>query len=481
MSRLIHEDRRAFLRRMQAVLVGGTAFALLPQLHLMGQALAAEPLPGDDYKALVCVFLFGGSDSYNMLIPRDGGEYQAYLASRGGVYDAATNPTGLAYAQDALVPVVDANGKAWGLNPACSAMRPLFEAGELAFLANVGPLVEPVSKADVINQRKRLPTNLYSHNDQQRSWMRGQADNPSAMGWGGLLADYMRASNTGLQVLSPSISIAGNNLFQAGRSTAPFALSSAGPPILSRFRDDGSNTDRIRHEALRVIVETAYSPVLQDSFGVIGESAIVLNGELRSVLDPANGGDIATVFPPGNLAAQLRMVARMIKAGRGPAVGHRRQVYFVSLGGFDTHQNQMAANGHGALLGQLAGSLAAFREALAEIGALQATTTFTMSDFGRTLNSNGNGTDHGWGGVHLMMGASAANGGALRGRQVWGQYPLLELDGADSVGRGRMVPTTSVNQMGATLAQWFGVPASGLDAIFPGLGNFNQKTLGFLG
>ena len=187
------------------------------------------------------------------------------------------------------------------------------------------------------------------------------------------------------------------------------------------------------------------------------------------------------MFPAGNLASQLRMVARMIKASRGPAIGHRRQVYFASLGGFDTHQNQMAANGHGALLGQLADSLAAFREALAEIGALQNTTTFTMSDFGRTLNSNGNGTDHGWGGVHLLMGASATNGGALRGRQVWGNYPVLELDGADAVGRGRMVPTTSVNQMGATLAQWFGVSPTGLEAIFPGLGNFNQPRLGFLG
>lgn len=481
MSRQFREDRRAFLRRMQAVLAGGTAFALLPQLHLISQAMAAEPLPGNDYKALVCIFLFGGSDSFNMLVPRESGEYQAYLASRGGVYDAATNPTGLAYAQEALVPVVDANGKAWGLNPACSAMRPLFEAGELSFLANVGPLVEPVTKADVVNQLKRLPINLYSHNDQQRLWMRGQAESASGTGWGGLLADYMAASNTGLQALSPSISIAGNNLFQAGRSTAPFAMSSGGPPVLTRFRDDGSTNDRIRQDALRALVEAQYAPVLQDSFGLIGESAIVLNGELRRVLDPTNGGDIATVFPGGNLAAQLRMVARMIKAGRSPAIGHRRQVYFVSLGGFDTHQNQMAANGHGALLGQLADALAAFRTALAEIGALEATTTFTMSDFGRTLNSNGNGTDHGWGGVHVLMGASAANGGALHGRRVWGQYPVLELDGVDAVGRGRMVPTTSVNQMGATLAQWFGVSASGLEAIFPGLGNFNQQTLGFLG
>lgn len=480
MTRIFREDRRAFLRRTQALLAGGLAYAMLPQLQLVGQAMAAEPLPGNDYKALVCIFLFGGSDSFNMLIPHDAAEYQAYSISRGGTYDPASNPTGLAYARDALATMVDADGKTWGLNPACAAMTPLFERGELAFLANVGPLVEPVSKTDVLNALRPLPINLYSHNDQQRQWMRGHADNPSAQGWGGLLSDYVEAANTGLQVLSPSISIAGNNLFQTGRNTLPFVLSSGGPPVLSHFRDDGGNADRIRHEALRAVVDAAYAPVMEDSYALLGQSALTLNGELGTVLDPAHGGDIATVFPDGGLAAQLRMVARMIKASRGPAIGHRRQVYFVSLGGFDTHQNQMDANGHGALLGQLAGSLVAFREALAEIGALDSTMTFSMSDFGRTLNSNGNGSDHGWGGVQLVMGNAAANGGALHGRRVWGGYPLLELDGEQATGRGRMVPTTSVNQMGATLAQWFGVSASGLDAIFPGLGNFDQRTIGFL-
>ena len=175
------------------------------------------------------------------------------------------------------------------------------------------------------------------------------------------------------------------------------------------------------------------------------------------------------------------MVARMIKAARTSAINHRRQIYYVSMGGYDTHQNQMAANGHGQLLRQLSEGLAAFRTALAEVGALNDTTTFTMSDFGRTLNSNGNGTDHGWGGVQLVMGGAAANGGALRGQQVWGSYPLLELDGAQAVGRGRMVPTMSGSQMGATLAQWFGLPAGEVGTIFPGIENFSSSKLGFLG
>ncbi|GAA5070820.1 DUF1501 domain-containing protein [Lysobacter panacisoli] len=482
MTRSHREDRRNFLRRVQAIVAGGAAYALMPQLELVGRAMAAEPLPGNDYRALVCIFLFGGSDSFNMLVPYDSGEHQTYLTSRGGVYDATTNPFGLGYSLDQLVPVTDTQGKTWGLNPGCAAMKPLFDAGELAFLANIGPLVEPLTKDDVTRRLKRLPPYLYSHNDQQKLWMRGHTNRNGTTGWGGLLADRMEASNTGaLSALPPSISIAGSNLFQFGQTTLPFAMSSGGPAAINRFRNDGSNADRIRAESLRALVEASYQPILQDQYAVIGDSAINLNDSLRVALNPANGGDIVTQFPAGGLASQLRMVARMIKASRTASIGHRRQIYYCSLGGFDTHQNQMAANGHAALLKQLADSLAAFRAALAEIGALNDTTAFTMSDFGRTLNSNGNGTDHGWGGVQLVMGGAAANGGALRGGQVWGSYPLLELDGAQAVGRGRMVPTISVNQMGATLAQWFGLPAGEVGAIFPGIENFAQPRLGFLG
>lgn len=480
MTRSIREDRRRFLRRVQAVVAGGAAYALMPQLELVGRAFAAEPLPGNDYRALVCIFLFGGSDSFNMLIPHDAVEHAAYLTSRGGVYEATTNPFGLGIARDTLVQVADTSGKTWGLHPECASMKPLFDAGELAFLANIGPLVEPLTKDDVTRRLKRLPPYLYSHNDQQKLWMRGHSARSGTSGWGGMLGDRVEASNLGLQALPPSISIAGSNLFQIGQTTLPFAMSSGGAATINRFRNDGSNADRIRSESLRALVESAYQPIMQDQYAVIGDSAINLNDTLRVALNPTNGGDITTVFPAGGLASQLRMVARMIKASRTSAINHRRQIYYVSMGGFDTHQNQMAANGHGALLRQLGDSLAAFRAALAEIGSLNDTTTFTMSDFGRTLNSNGNGTDHGWGGVQLVMGGAAANGGAMRGGQVWGGYPLLELDGVQAVGRGRMVPTTSVNQLGATLAQWFGLPASEVGAIFPGIENFAQQRLDFL-
>lgn len=477
MSHIIREDRRDFLRKLQVLLAGGAAVSLLPQLELVGRALAQTP--GNDYRALVCIFLFGGNDSFNMLIPYDSAEYGLYNTSRGGVHDPASNPLGLGIARDQLVRVTDTAGKTWGLHPSCSTMKPLFDRGELAFLANVGPLAVPVTKQEVTGRQKPLPPYLYSHNDQQRLWMRGHAERPTSTGWGGLTADRIRALNVGLASLPPSISIAGNNLFQFGQSTLPFAMSSGGPPPINRFTT-GNTVDRIRRDALRALVEAQYAPVMQDQYGVIAESAIDLSDALGMALNPANGGDIATVFPAGSLSSQMRMIARMIKVSRTSAINHRRQIYFASQGGYDTHQNQMAANGHGALLGQLSGTLSAFREALVEIGALNAVTSFTMSDFGRTLNSNGNGTDHGWGGVQLVMGGAAASGGSLRGRQVLGGYPLLELDGAQALGRGRMVPTTSVNQMGATLSQWLGASPGDLSTIFPGLENFSPLRLGFL-
>ena len=310
MSRPIREDRRAFLRRVQAVIAGGAAYALMPQLELVGRAFAAEPLPGNDYKALVCIFLFGGSDSFNMLIPHDSAEHATYLTSRGGVFEATSNPFGLGYARDTLVQVADTNGKTWGLNPSCAAMKPLFDAGELSFLANVGSLTVPLTKEDVTKRLKTLPPYLYSHNDQQKQWMRGHTNRSGLTGWGGLLGDRAEASNLGLQALPPSISLAGSNLFQFGRTTLPFAMSSGGATTINRFRNNGSNADRIRYESLRGIIESSHSPILQDQYAVIGESAIDLNDTLRVTLGPAHGGEIATVLilsTPRQACAALTM------------------------------------------------------------------------------------------------------------------------------------------------------------------------------
>lgn len=484
MSHSIRHDRRAFLRNLQAVLAGGAAFSLLPQLELVGRAIAASGT-GDGYRALVCIFLYGGNDSFNMLIPYDNAEYNIYDTSRGGVYDPNSNPFGLGIARDQLAQITDTQGKQWGLHPACTEMQPLFNSGELAFIANVGPLIEPVTKSDVVNGRKPLPPYLYSHGDQQPQWMRGYSGSTFATtGWGGLTADSISTLNAGgLAGLPPSITLDGNNQFELGELTLQYALSTSGPETLDRFRNDiGRGGDQTRRDALEALIQAQYTPVMQDQYGVVGESALFLNDALGTALDPNNDGDITTVFPPTYFASQLRMIARMIKASQTPALGQCRQIYFAGLGGFDTHTAQMSDQyGHAEYLGQLSGALSAFRAALAEIGALNDVATFTMSDFGRTLNSNGDGTDHAWGSVQLVMGGATANGGSLQGGQVWGSYPLLELDGAQTLSRGEMIPTTSVQQMGSALSYWLGATDSDNSVIFPGIENFSPQRLGFLG
>ena len=477
-------DRRRFLQGLGALVAGGTASALFPQLQLMGHALAATPSAGE-YRALVCIFLFGGNDSYNMLIPHAQGEYDVYSRSRGGVYDATANPFGLGIARDNLATVSDTAGKSWGLHPAFAAAKPLFDAGEMAFVANVGSLVQPVRKPEVgYPGGKPLPPYLYSHNDQQRQWMRGHSTGTrTANGWGGLAGDRIKSLNTGPTALPPTISIFGNNLYQSGASVLPYAISSAGPSELARMSASATavRADTIRLEALNELLNAGQPQVMQGRYAGLGKASIGVNGALRTALDPVNGGDIATAFPATSLAAQLRMIARMVKVSRSSTIGHTRQIFFAGMGGFDTHDNQMEPTRHATLLSQLAGAMVAFRAGLQEIGMLNQVSTFTMSDFGRTLNSNGNGTDHGWGGVQMVMGGAAANGGSLQGRRIWGDYPLLELDGDQSMGRGRMIPTTSIQQYGATMATWLGVPDGDLATIFPGLGNFAAPRLGLLG
>lgn len=476
MNNLTNKSRRNFLRNLQYVLAGGAATAMLPQLELVGRAMALSPAALTGYRATVCIFLLGGSDSFNMLIPHVKEEHDQYLTARGGVH-GSNNGNGLGIARDALLQITDTAGKTWGLNPACTQMKSLFDSGELAFLANAGTLIQPITKTEFQARSKAYPQSLYSHNDQQRMWMMGHSTNLNgARGWAGECADRVRAANNnGLRELPPTISLAGNNLYQNGTVTTPYAMGSGGPTDFRRTTSLDRSADFIRREALGDLMgHSNYGPIMQDQYAVLGEGAMTLSTTLSNALDAKNGGDITTEFPNEHLARQLRMVARTIKASRSSAINHNRQIYYVTMGGYDTHDNQMSK--HGSLMGQLSAALAAFRTALAEIGALNDVVTFTMSDFGRTLNSNGNGTDHAWGGVQLMMGGT----GALNGKRVYGSYPILELDGPQSLGRGRMIPTTSTNQYGATIARWLGVDNADLGTIFPGLENFSSANLGFL-
>jgi len=476
MSKSIRESRRAFLCALGGVCAGGAAYALYPQLELVGRLLAAEP-GLNEYRALVCIYLTGGSDSFNMLVPYETGEYNIYLASRGGVFNSNSNQAGLAIARDQLLPISDGGGKQYGLHPSCTGMKTLFDQGELSFLANIGTLSVPLSKAEFNSKAKAFPPELFSHNSQTTQWMRGISSQISTTGWGGRIADRLAGLNNRTPILPPSISVTGGgSVFQTGATTLPYAMFASGPVGAHAFSRN-SASGRTRADALDELLGREYTTLMENRYAHIGETARLLGAQVSEWLRPENGGDISTQFPQGRLSDQLRMIARMIKIGRSAAVGHKRQIFFAELGGFDTHRGQMNPDVQPALLRQLSDGLLAFRQALAEIGALNEVTTFTMSDFGRTLNSNGSGSDHGWGGVQLVMGGSTANGGSHRGGRVWGSYPLLELNGEQSLARGQMVPTTSVTQFGATLANWAGVPRGELGTVFPGLSRFSPDLL----
>ena len=476
MTKLHRNDRRQFLRGMTGLLAGGASLSMLPQLELMGRALAATPAAiGNDYKAIVCIFLFGGNDSFNLLIPHAKEEHDIYLKSRGGVY-GQNNGGALGIARDQLTQITDSNNKTWGLHPSFAPASQLFQSGELSFLANVGTLIQPLS-IDQFNNGSNYPAQLYSHNDQQQQWMRGHSNmglDVNNRGWGGgIFRELGEDAYVNAFKVPPVISISGMNLYQNGTSALPFVILPQGSQQLNYFSNEADYDSKVRYDTLLDLLRADYNPIMQKEYALRAEEAISINELLKKEL--STGSAIAADFSKGGaLGAQLKMIARMIKISQRSSIGHKRQIYFASIGGFDSHERQMET--HQELFNPIANSLVAFRNALNEIGALNNVLTFSMSDFGRTLNSNGNGTDHGWGGVQFMMGGS----NLLQGKKVFGNYPVLQLEGGQSVGRGRMLPTTSVQQYGATIAKWMGVDDAKMKAIFPGIETFNNKNLGFL-
>jgi uncharacterized protein (DUF1501 family) len=459
--------RRRFLR---AAAAGGLgyAFARTPGVAFAQMAGSAA---FTDYKALVCVFLFGGNDSWNMVVPRSTAEYNVYAASR----------QTLAVPQDTVLPlnlaVPDASGWQFGMHPAMPELAGLFNNGRAAVIANIGPLIAPTTLSAYRSGAAQLPPQLFSHNDQQDQWhtLRGRV--PSKTGWAGRIADVLAASVTAQQA-PLNISLAGQTLFQSGSATVPYTMGAAGPQSFSGFAASGQGL--ARRQAFDSVAQAAYDTVYERAFAAVQQRATRFADALTTVL--ATAPDFvslpnAPATPLSALATQLRTVARMIAVH--DQLQMSRQVFFVSVGGFDTHDDQLTDQP--VLLAAVSDALARFDAAMLQIGISQNVVTFTQSDFGRTLTSNGDGSDHAWGGVQLLT------GGAVQGARIYGQYPLLKIgaaaatERADDVGGGRFIPTTSSDQYAATLARWFGVTAaSDLAIVAPSLGNFGQKDLGFL-
>jgi uncharacterized protein (DUF1501 family) len=477
--------RRAFLRRSGQLAMAGTALPFALNLAAMGEAAAQAA--GDDYRALVCVFLFGGNDYANTVVTYDDPSYNAYSTIRGGAAGQAAG--GVAIGKAELTPTLLApttalpNGRQYALHPTMTELAALFNTdAKMAVQLNVGPLVVPLTRAQYNNSNKKLypqPPKLFSHNDQQSTWQSSSSEG-STVGWGGNIGDLMLTQNS--NSLFTCMSVSGNAVFLSGDTALQYQLSTGGAVGINSVKNANVYGSSSVKAAMAQLVQQARGHVLENEYNKVTKRAVEAEGSVTSAI----GTDFAAgTFPATGLGNQLKMVARLIR-GRS-TLGTKRQVFFVSMGGFDLHDN-LIANQPG-LMKQLSDAMAAFYRQMVAQGMADKVTAFTASDFGRTLASNGDGSDHGWGGHHFIV------GGAVKGKQIYGTPQVVSINNDSKlagyeghVGQGRLIPTTSVDQYGATLASWFGVPAGNLESILPNLknfgGNFNgvdyPKNVGFM-
>ena len=461
MSCFEHEQsRRAFLKRGGALGLAGVATPFVSSLAAIGEAAAAT---ATDYKALVCVFLYGGNDYANTLTSYDLPSYNAYQAARPGIAHARD-----ALAATALDPLNGLGGRQYALAPALAPLKPLFDAGKLAPVLNVGTLVQPTTKAQYQANSVRLPPKLFSHNDQQSYF---QASNPegATSGWGGRIGDLMQSGN-GASTLT-CINASGNAIYLTGRNAVQYSVGTGGPIALLNNATTlyGSSTAA---GTLRSLMTAGYTNMLANEHARISKRALDTYSQVSGALAGAPNANFP-LFPAGNsLADQLRIVARMISVSQ--ELGARRQVFFVSIGGFDNHS--ALVNDHTRQLTLVGSALRAFYDTTVALGVQDRVTAFTASDFGRTLTSNSDGSDHGWGSHHFVL------GGAVKGQRIYGTPPAVGAGTGDDVGQGRLIPTLSVDQYAATLAGWFGVGGGDMATVLPNVGNYNASSLniGFL-
>lgn len=437
------------------------------KLGLIGSALAQT---GDystlsDYKALVCVFLYGGSDSFSMFLPTDQDAYDRYAASRAG----------LSLSQGALLTGATDTGIAF--NPLLSDLHNLYVNGRLAVVGNVGNLIAPVTRNEFLAQDPLIPNDLFAHNHQQEQWLKGLSSSPAAVvgsGWGGRMADLLQQANEEA-TLPPSFSVAGSNYWLPGQHVQPLGLNPITGLSPLAYLDDltGLSGNTARESSFDQIQNLASGhPLKQQAANSLTRAK---SGAAQLVSTLQDNQNFATGYEPrSRLATQLRMVARLIAGHQ--QLGMRRQIFFVGAGGWDTHDNQTPRLN--ALLADLNRSLADFQSTIDEIGLSESVTTFSASDFGRTLTINGDGSDHGWGGHYMVM------GGAVNGGQLYGQLPSYEVGADDDSGdKGRVIPQLSINQYGAAMAQWMGLSQTDISGIFPDLQNFGpgwQNGLNFM-
>ncbi|MFZ1787293.1 MAG: DUF1501 domain-containing protein [Saprospiraceae bacterium] len=456
-------SRRKFLGEASCAAIGGTT--LLSSILNLGaiNTLAARPHiinNPNDYKAMVCILLAGGADSFNMLVPSTPSEYADYQATRGS----------LALPQNALLPLSYNNaGRTFSVHNGLDGVKTMFDNGEAAFLANIGTLIEPVANySEFQSGAKKLPLGLYSHSDQIQQWQTVLPQNRSAIGFGGRIADILNDMNT-IDQVSLNISLAGKNSFQAGNMYNEYSISRSATAanlgfegFPSYFSNAGHLNDT-RDNAIESMAEAQYTNIFQKTIGNINkqtrDSVEVFRAALGNVI-PINN-----VFSATSLSGDMKMIAELISVKQ--FLGANRQVFFVTYGGWDHHDDVI--NNQNVMLPILDNALTEFNTALKQIGMFDNVVTFTISDFARTLTSNGNGSDHAWGSNQIVM------GGPVAGQNIYGNFPSLRLDNSNPINlssRGRMLPTTSVDQFYAELALWFGVSPNDLEYVIPNICNF---------
>jgi uncharacterized protein (DUF1501 family) len=428
-----------------------TLFNSAINLKAIGAAALDNSESTDDYKAMVCILLAGGNDSYNMLVPMDPQAYKAYAESRSNM----ALPTKNLIALDPSL----TGGIPYGLHPAMPELEDLVSSGECIFINNIGTLVAPTNKSKYLNGSSRdIPLGLFSHFDQEQQWLTGIPTDRSKTGWGGRVADLLKDMNSNEKV-SISLSLNGTNLFQQGNETNPYTLNTENGAEVMWAYNRGNSFD-YRSRAIDSLMYYNYSDAFEQTY-------------MTEIRKSQEGGEffkeaynkretILTNFGTDELSARLKMVANTIAARK--FLGVKRQVFFVSMGGFDHHDYLL--DYHSRDLGMVSRAIGSFYAAIKELKLEKQVTTFTISEFARTLTSNGDGTDHAWGGTSMVI------GGSLNGKKMYGKYPNLKLNDDLDIGNGVFIPTTSTDEYFAELALWFGVSKNELPTIFPGIKNF---------
>jgi uncharacterized protein (DUF1501 family) len=452
-------SRREFLKRASALSFTGTAAPFALNLASIG---AASAQVAGGYRAVVCLFLFGGNDHTNTIIPYDQTEYDEYFNSRTDISimrgDLAATATG---------PVASQGGRSFAFHPAMTSLKGLYDSGDLAVMANVGPLIEPTTLTQYRNRSVPLPPKLFSHNDQQSVWQANTAVGEGARrGWGGRMGDMLAAQN-GLPIFT-AVSAAGNTVFLSGENVLQYQMSTSGAINIRGISGSLFGSSRATSLYQQLVTRNS-SHLFEEELGNVTQRSIDTNALLSTSLPPAS--QFMTPIPSGNrLASQLNIVARMIHA-RG-SLSTNRQVFFVSQGGFDNHD--FLLDRHGNLMQTLDQAIGAFYSWLQEMSMENNVTLFTASDFGRTLTSNGDGSDHGWGAHHFVV------GGGVQGGDIYGTFPQVAFGTPEDVRQGNLLPSTSVDQYAATFARWLGVADSSMPDVLPNVVNFSPRYVDFL-